>query len=176
MLSELKPVGICPNGGWEEMECGIMTTSKSRQPDRPENGSDNGPLNRLVSSTDQAARVVAPLIKCAMCTNLELVSLTGRRARAYLDLPNVLAQCHGPQDLFAAQARFWQTALRDYTECTQRIVATLGAFDANESATDERNGPPRERDALTLPEVFSFAAWTLPESGPSRRPAQGRAA
>lgn len=149
-----------------------MTNRKPHQSDRH----DNGSFNALVVTTEQATKAVAPFVKSATCANLELVSLAGRRARAYLDLPSVLAQCRGPQDLFAAQAHFWQTALKDYTECSQRIAATFSSLVGSGSAVEDSNGVRRERDTLTFPEVFSFAGWTLPDSEPGQRSSQGRAA
>ena len=71
-------------------------------------------------SGEQATRSVVPMMTGAARMNMELASLAGRRAQAYLNLPNVVAQCRGPQDLFAAQARFWQTALEDYSACNRR--------------------------------------------------------
>lgn len=149
-----------------------MTNPKHHQPSR----SENVPFHRLVASTEQAAKAVAPMVKCATCANLELASLAGRRAKAYLELPNMIAQCRGPQDLFAAQARFWQTMLRDYADCSQRIVTALQAFDGEVSGSDDGTRSPRDRDTLTFPNVFGFPAWQLPASGPSHRAEEERAA
>ncbi len=135
-------------------------------------------FERLVASTEPATRSVVPVIKGAACANLEVMSLAGRRARAYLDIPNTLAQCRGPQDLFAAQTRFWQVAFEDYSTCARRIVLAMGSIDAE--AKDAREArdqqPTRERDTLAFPDVFSFANWGLPESAPRRRDEEGRAA
>jgi hypothetical protein len=133
---------------------------------------DNVYFERLVASTEQATRAVAPIMKGAACAHLELTSLAGRRARAYLDIPSTLAQ-----DVLAAQARFWQQAYQDYSAYTQRVVSAFGALDADRPlAGDGRASAARERDTLTFPDVFSFANWALPEKPPRRREEEGRAA
>lgn len=133
-------------------------------------------LERLFASSEQATQSVAPMMTGAARMNMELVSLAGRRAQAYLDLPNAVAQCRGPQDLFAAQARFWQTALEDYAASGRRIVAALSANNAVASASEDAGVQRRERDTLTFPDVFSFTPWALPESAQQRRDAEDRAA
>jgi hypothetical protein len=105
---------------------------------------------------------------------MEFVSLAGRRTKAYLDIPNELAQCRGPQDLFAAQAKFWQGMVRDYAEYSQRVVTALQAFDG-EVADAGKNGT-LERDTLTFPNVFGFPAWQLPAGATSQRAEEDRAA
>ncbi|MFN3746083.1 MAG: phasin family protein [Hyphomicrobiaceae bacterium] len=149
-----------------------MTNPKHHQPGR----SENVPFQRLVASTEQAAKAVAPLMKCATCANLEFVSLAGRRAKAYLDIPNEIAQCRGPQDLIAAQARFWQAMLRDYAEYAQRLVTAMQAFDGEVAASESRERGARERDMLTFPNVFGFPAWQLPASPTKDRAEEDRAA
>lgn len=147
-----------------------MTNPKQGRPVR----SENEPFRKLVASTEQAAKAVAPMMKCAACANMEFVSLAGRRTKAYLDIPNELAQCRGPQDLFAVQARFWQAMVRDYAEYSQRMVTALQAFDG-EVADAGKNGTP-ERDTLTFPNVFGFPAWQLPAGNASQRAEEDRAA
>jgi hypothetical protein len=135
----------------------------------------NGYFDRLVTSTEQATKSVAPMVTGAARANMELASLAGRRAQAYLDLPNVLARCRGPQDVFAAQAQFWQAALEDYSTCSRRIVAALSAHNAvapGEDAEAER----RERDTLTFPDVFSFTPWAIQDRAPRQRDEEDRAA
>jgi hypothetical protein len=147
-----------------------MTNAKQGRPVR----SENEPFQRLVASTEQAAKAVAPMMKCAACANMEFVSLAGRRTKAYLDMPNELAQCRGPQDFFAAQAKFWQGMVRDYAEYSQRMVTALQAFDG-EVAENGKNGTP-QRDTLTFPNVFGFPAWQLPAGVPGQRSEEDRAA
>jgi hypothetical protein len=149
-----------------------MTNPKHHQPGR----SDNASFQKLVASTEQAAKAVAPMMKCATCVNMELASLAGRRAKAYLDIPNELAQCRGPQDLLAAQARFWQTFVRDYADYAQRMVVALQTFDGDVAASDSGTPGARERDMLTFPNVFGFPAWQLPTGASSQRAEEDRAA
>ncbi len=146
-----------------------MTNPKQQPPGR----SENEPFQRLVASTEQAAKAVAPMMKCAACANMQFASLAGRRAKAYLDIPSEMAQCRGPQDLFAAQARFWQTMVRDYADYAQRMVTALQAFDGEVSAPP---GPARERDLLTFPNAFGFPAWQLPAEFTRPRDEKDRAA
>ncbi len=133
-------------------------------------------FERLVTSTEPIARSVAPLMKGAASANLELMSLAGRRARAYLDIPNAVAQCRGPQDVFAAQSRFWQTAFEDYALCTRRIVLALGSIDADARSDENRGQSVRERDTLAFPDVFNFGNWGLADNPPRRRDPEDRAA
>jgi len=149
-----------------------MTERNFERPGLPENAY----FERLVASTEQATKSVAPMMTSAARANMELASLAGRRAQAYLDVPNTLARCRGPQDLFAAQARFWQTALEDYSSCTRRIVAALSAHNSVVSGVEDAGTVRRDRDTLTFPDVFSFTPWVLPENQQRRRDAEDRAA
>jgi hypothetical protein len=149
-----------------------MTERSVERQNRPENAY----FERLVTSTEQATKSMAPMMTSAARANMELVSLAGRRTQAYLDLPNTFAQCRGPQDLFAVQAQFCQTALEDYTTCSRRIVAALSAHNAVTPASENVGAERRERDTLTFPDVFSFAPWVLPETSQRRRDAEDRAA
>ncbi|MBN9276388.1 MAG: phasin family protein [Hyphomicrobium sp.] len=148
-----------------------MTNPKQNQSGR----SENEPFHGLVASTEQAANAVAPMMKCAACANLEFASLVGRRAKAYLDIPNEIAQCRGPQDLVAAQARFWQTMLRDYADYSQRVVTALRSFDGEMGSPPGAQGA-RERDTLVFPGVFGFPGWQIPAPDLPHRPGEHRAA
>jgi hypothetical protein len=149
-----------------------MTSKEYKHRDRDE----YGPVQHLFASAEQLSRNAAPLMSRAMRTNLECASLAARRARAYLDIPATLANCRGPQDLFAAQVRFWQTAAGDYAACSQRILSALTTPDGEEEVAHGRSGTSRQRDTLTFPEVFNFVGWTLPDRERDGRPAQERAA
>jgi len=131
-------------------------------------------IERFLASTEQATKSMWPMVSSVARANMELVSLAGKRAQAYLDLPNVIAQCRGPQDLFAAQARFWQTAFEDYTSCNRRVVAALSAHNAVAPAAQD--AVRRERDTITFPDVFGLAPWALPENAQRRRDEEDRAA
>ena len=149
-----------------------MTERQLERQVRPENTY----FERLVASTEQATKSVAPMVTGAARANMELASLAGRRAQAYLDLPSTLAQCRGPQDLFAAQARFWQTAIEDYSTCNRRIVGALSAGNSVAPASDDAGVERRERDTLKFPDVFGFTPWALPESVQRQRDSEDRAA
>jgi hypothetical protein len=149
-----------------------MTERRHEHAARPENAI----LERLFESGEQATRSVVPMMTGAARMNMELASLAGRRAQAYLNLPSVVAQCRGPQDLFAAQARFWQTLLEDYSACNRRIVAALSASNSVASAGESAGAERKERDTLTFPDVFSFTPWALPDNGQRRRDSEERAA
>jgi len=89
----------------------------------------------------------APVVKAAMRFNMELMSLTGRRMRAYLDLPSTLGRCRSPQDLAAAQMRFWQTAARDYTDSSRTAMEAWGTLLS--SGMNLSNGAaPMDRDFM----------------------------
>jgi hypothetical protein len=60
--------------------------------------------------------------------NMEMMSLTGRRMRAYLDLPSTLGRCRSPQDFAAEQMRFWQTAARDYSDSGRTAMEAWGTL------------------------------------------------
>jgi hypothetical protein len=137
-----------------------MTNPKQHQPGR----SESEPFQKLIASTEHAAKAAAPMMKCAACANLEFASLAGRRAKAYLDIPSEIVQCRSPQDLIVAQARFWQAMLRDYAEYSQRVVTALRAFDGEVRGPENGERRARERDLLTFPNVFGFPAWQLPTS------------
>lgn len=147
-----------------------MTERHYERAGRPQ----NEVIERFLASTEQATKSMGPMVSSVARANMELVSLAGKRAQAYLDLPNVIAQCRGPQDLFAAQARFWQTAFEDYTSCNRRVVAALSAHNAVAPAAQDP--ARRERDTITFPDVFGLAPWVLPENAQRRRDEEDRAA
>lgn len=98
-----------------------------------------------------------PVFKGFARWQLELLTLSSRRAQAYLELPSRLAQCRTPQDLANEQMQFWQTAYHQYTESAQRALVAVsqigGAVPGSSSAAR-----PRERDYMTVPEPKEPAA------------------
>ena len=52
----------------------------------------------------------------------ELQGLVSRRAQAYVELPSRIAEIRTTQDMVQEQTRFWQTAMQQYAECSQRIM------------------------------------------------------
>ena len=68
-----------------------------------------GPCQNMVQATmggmDQVFKAWDPVGKSVLRANLEAVALANRRAQAYLEIPNRLAQCRTPQDLMSEQQR-----------------------------------------------------------------------
>lgn len=122
---------------------------------------------RGVGLTAQAAE---PVIKNAARCNLELMSLAGRRARAYLELPAALSRCRSPQDLAGEQVRFWQTAAQDYVESGRtlmqawNVMLTSGLRSASEMDAVER-------DYITFAEPRTEPAAAQARKSASRRAA-----
>lgn len=122
---------------------------------------------RSFGSSSQAAE---PVLKSAARCNFELMSLAGRRARAYLELPATLSRCRSPQDLAGEQVRFWQTAAQHYAESSRsfmqawNVMLTAGLKGAGDVDAVER-------DYITFaePRVDEAAAQ-------ARKPASRRAA
>lgn len=116
-----------------------------------------------------SAQASAPIVKAAMQFNMELMSLTGRRMRAYLDLPSTLGRCRSPQDLAAEQMRFWQTAARDYSDSSRHAVEAWSALLS--SGARLSNGA-----ALADRDFMDFNDAARDGEAPSRKPASRRAA
>ncbi len=98
-----------------------------------------------------AKQSVEPMMKSAMRCQLEVGGLMSRRAQAYVSLPSTMARCRTPQDLFAEQAKFWQTAMEQYAEAGRRlfgIAAEMPQLAAFRPATEEI----KRRDWITFPE------------------------
>lgn len=94
-----------------------------------------------------------PLLKGVARYNLEVMGLVSRRAQAWLETPSRLAQCRAPKDVFELQSQFWQIAVHDYSEATQRMTSVIAAcapaaWDAALSKSADQ--PPR--DYITFPE------------------------
>lgn len=107
------------------------------------------------------ADVVEPLARHAVRTNMELTSLAGERARAYMALPEALSRCRTPFDLVQAQLMFWQEAGRQYSATAERLaVAWRGA-----GTNDAGDGRAEPRDFIGFPDGKPDAATDV-----SRRP------
>ncbi|HZA01876.1 MAG TPA: hypothetical protein VE665_06300 [Hyphomicrobiaceae bacterium] len=103
---------------------------------------------------DAAAQRFEPWVKAVAGSGLELLSLMSQRAQAYLELPTSVGNCRSPQDLVDQQVRFWQTALRQYGESSQRAMnawatsmSLLGGV-----LTPFTPAAQPERDYITFPE------------------------
>ena len=71
---------------------------------------------------DTASKSFTPAIKCAAQVNLEVMGLWNRRVQAYLEASTRLTQMRTPQDFFAEQMRFWQTAMTQYQDSSRKVV------------------------------------------------------
>ena len=117
-----------------------------------------------------SAQASAPIVKAAMRFNMELMSFTGRRMRAYLELPSALGRCRSPQDLAAEQMRFWQTAARDYTDSSRSAMEAWGSLLS--SGVQLGNGAaPMDRDFMDFNESRDDATQTQARKHASRRAA-----
>ncbi len=96
-------------------------------------------------------RAFEPFAKTAMLGNLELMRLMSRRGQAWLDAPKAFAACRTPQEIAAAQVRFWQTCAQDYTETSRRVAETWTTTIARAGAEVARDDAP-PRDFITFPE------------------------
>lgn len=93
-------------------------------------------------------RGAEPAMKSLMHWNTELMQLASRRGQAWMDIPRALTACKSPQDVAGAQMQFWQSAMRDYVETSQRMMSIwTGAFAATAHGLERA-----ERDYITFPE------------------------
>ena len=71
------------------------------------------------------AQMTGPLKAAARC-QLEILGLANRRAQALMQVPNRLAQCRTPQDLFNEQMAFWRVAGEQYRDSSLKIGEAWG--------------------------------------------------
>jgi hypothetical protein len=114
------------------------------------------------------AQASAPIVKAAMRLNMELMSLTGRRMRAYLDLPSALGRCRSPQDLATEQMRFWQAAARDYSDSSRNAVEAWSAL-LSSGASLSNGAALADRDFMDFNDARD-------DDAPARKQASRRAA
>jgi hypothetical protein len=122
------------------------------------------------SMFNTCASALEPMARNVARANLEITSLAGQRATAYMAIPQTLAQCRTPFDLIKAQTAFWQEAGRQYASATQRLMATWQAALPFDPA---RAGAEAEaRDYITFPEPRpDVAAEDRRRAGEARRAA-----
>jgi hypothetical protein len=113
-------------------------------------------LQTYFGSFDGLAQAYEPVFKGYARWQLEVLSLTSRRAQAYLELPSRVAQCRTPQDLANEQMLFWQTAYQHYTDSTQRMLLAISQI--GPSAQTAQPEAPRERDYMTVSDPKEPAA------------------
>jgi len=115
------------------------------------------------------ARAAEPVARSAARAQLELSSLVGTRVKAWSEIPSTLARCRTPFDLIQAQVAFWQSAGRDYTDASQRVMSAWSGLIA--TTTGEASPDKVEpRDYITFPEP-SYEAEDRRNPGQSRRAA-----
>jgi hypothetical protein len=115
-----------------------------------------------------SAQASAPIVKAAMRFNMELMSLTGRRMRAYLDLPSTLGRCRSAQDLATEQMRFWQTAARDYSDSSRNAMEAWSAL-LSSGASLSNGAALADRDFMDFNDARD-------DEAPARKQASRRAA
>ena len=86
----------------------------------------------------------------------ETMAFVSRRARAYADLPKVLASCHFPDDVLTEQVRFWQIAQRQYMESLSRTFSAVPPVESPAPAVAAKPAP--RRDYLVVAERPANAA------------------
>ena len=103
---------------------------------------------------DQIAKGFEPALKGVGRWNLELLALTTKRSREWMEMPSRLAGCKSPVDVVSQQMRFWQTAAAQYSEASHRMVAALGACAVMPGFNGAWGGEAaqRPRDYITFPE------------------------
>ncbi len=121
-------------------------------------GSMQTPFHMYFSGLDSMAKGLGPMKGIARA-QLEMMGLMSRRAQAYMEFPTRLSGCRSPQDVLQEQMRFWQTAVQQYQESSQKIMMawsesmTLAASPAS-LASSFASPPARcERDYIAFPEA-----------------------
>jgi hypothetical protein len=141
----------------------------------PSGGPFKNMLETCCGTMDLAAQRFEPWYKAMASSGLEGLSLMSQRAQAYLELPTSVANCRTPRDLVDEQTRFWQTALRQYGESSQRAlnvwatsISLLGGVLTPWAAA----GKP-ERDYITFPEPQQATSAAEPQQ---QKPGERQAA
>jgi hypothetical protein len=117
-----------------------------------------GPLENMsqayFAGIDRMAKTYEPTLNGLTRYNLELAGLAARRARAWIEIPATLGRCKSPQDVLGEQARFWQTAMAQYTQSWQRLSAVAGSFATVPGINGALGGQMATpaRDFITFPE------------------------
>jgi hypothetical protein len=104
--------------------------------------------------------------------NLEVLGLTMRRSRAWMDIPLQLGQCRTPIDVFNAQMKFWQSATQDYAESSRKLTTALGAF----AVMPDFNGAWRGEAAAPARDYISVPERVERDAAATRKPGDRRAA
>ena len=133
-----------------------MTTSNGNA--RNNNGAElfSGPCQNMMQAFaggfDTASQCWDPVAKSLVQANLEVIGFWNRRAQAYLAIPAQLQQCRSPQDLAAAQMRFWQTASTQQQDSARKIMKLYAAAVPDLPFTEPKRSKPA-RDYISVPET-----------------------
>lgn len=101
-----------------------------------------------LGSLGTAQKAMEPMTKSAAAAQKEMLSLASRRAQAWLELPNQMAQCKSPEDYAHASSKFWQTAAADWNDATRRMMSLWSA-----SLTAGNGFSPLIRDHMLVPDA-----------------------
>ncbi|MDX2155882.1 MAG: phasin family protein [Hyphomicrobiaceae bacterium] len=144
--------------------------SESKRGQSPGPGAEM-PVPAVWTMLGNCVGFVEPLARNAARVNLEVSSLAGQRAMAYVAIPQTLTSCRTPMDVVQAQMAFWQEAGRQYATAGQRIMdAWRQALPAN--LAKGFPVPGELRDYITFPEPKSDeAAEDRRRPGDTRRAA-----
>ena len=121
-------------------------------------GSLQAPFHMYFSGLDSMAKGMGPMKGMARA-QLEMMGLMSRRAQAYMEFPSRLSRCRSPQDLMQEQMVFWQTAVQQYQESSQKIMAAWSQSLTNSMPPASSLAPSFatpstrcERDYIAFPE------------------------
>lgn len=98
-----------------------------------------------------SSEVMMAVPKAQMRTWTELVSLSSRRTRAYMEIPGQVTTCTSLQDLVRAQTRFWESAFADYNRTAHAIAGIWGSVLPRPPAPVQA-APAAPRDLITFQE------------------------
>jgi hypothetical protein len=121
-------------------------------------GPDAGPFGMLHQTLEAFAKNSEPVLKSVGRWNLEVMGLTARRARAWIEIPAQLSRCKTPQDLVREQLRFWQNFAVDYAEGAQRLTRAVGAVTGSAIAGFQNGKDTFARDYINFPDGNAAAA------------------
>jgi hypothetical protein len=119
----------------------------------------NGPLESMSQAAfggfDRVAKAYEPALKGVAQYNLELSGLMARRMRAWFEIPAALTRSKTPHDLLGEQMKFWQTAVAQYMQSQQKLVAALAAFAVVPAfdGAQSGKGEVKPRDFITFPDA-----------------------
>jgi len=121
-------------------------------------GPDAGPFAIWHQTLEAFAKNSEPVLKSVGRWNLELMGLTARRTRAWIEFPVQLSRCKTPQDLVREQLQFWQTFAADYAQGAQRLTRALNAVTGSAIAGFQNGRDTFARDYINFPEGNAAAA------------------